>query len=63
MNATQKFIEYAVSKGFSADEAAQILAVYKKARVIKFDKFMPQFVVTHGAFLDADVMRNALKGV
>lgn len=60
MNAVQKFIEFVTAKGFTQVEAEKILAVYKKARVIKFDKFMPQFQVTHGAFLDADVLRNAL---
>jgi len=60
MNATQKFLDFIESKGFTADEAAKILAAYKKARVIKFDKFMPQFEVKHGAFLEEDVLRNAL---
>ena len=60
MNATQKFIQFVMEKGFTRDEAEKILVVYKKARVIKFDKFMPQFEVKHGAFLDADTLRNAL---
>ncbi|MCA8306713.1 hypothetical protein [Burkholderia seminalis] len=60
MNATQKFIQFVMDKGFTKAEAEAILAVYKKARVIKFDKFAPVFEVKHGAFLDADVLRNAL---
>lgn len=60
MNATQKFIQFVMEKGFTRDEAETILAAYKEARVIKFDKFMPAFEVKHGAFLDVEVLRNAL---
>jgi hypothetical protein len=60
MNATQKFIQFVMEKGFTQAEAETILVVYKKARVIKLDKFMPAFEVKHGAFLDTDVLRNAL---
>lgn len=60
MNATQKFIQFVMEKGFTQEEADKILSVYKKERVIKFDKFHPQFEVKHGALLDTDVLRNAL---
>ena len=60
MNATQKFIQFVMEKGFTSAEAETILASYKTARVIKFDKFMPRFEVKHGAFLETDVLRNAL---
>lgn len=60
MNATQKFIQFVMGKGFTKEEAEKILSVYKRVHVIKFDKFHPQFEVKHGAFLDADVLRNAL---
>lgn len=60
MNATQKFIQFVTEKGFTKAEAETILAMYKKARVIKFSTYQPTFEVKHGAFLDADVLRNAL---
>ena len=61
MNATEKFIQFVTEKGFTQAEAEVILRVYKKARVLKFSAFDSNFHVVHGAFLDEDVLRNALR--
>jgi len=60
MNATEKFIQFVKEKGFTHEDAETILTVYKRLKVIKFDKFHPTFEVKHGAYLDSDVLRKAL---
>lgn len=60
MNASEKFVQFVMEKGFVREEAEKILEVYKKHRIIKFSKYLPQFEVKHGAFLESDVLRRAL---
>ena len=56
--ARQSFISYCVTNaGISAVDAANVASKYKAAKVIKFGSDA-QFYVTHGVFLDADVIRN-----
>ena len=42
-------------------DAKHILEVYKREKVIKIDVVNGSWHVTHGAFLDADVLRRAIK--
>lgn len=59
-NAKTRFFECCAANGFSNQEAEKILSVYKKARVIKLSINDGAFHIKHGAFMEADVMRNAL---
>jgi len=60
VNAEKAFLDIVESKGFTRDQAAQILSTYKRHRLIKIDPVGSSFHVKHGAFLDADILRNAL---
>lgn len=61
VNAENRFHEFTATKGFSREESERILAVYKRARVIKLDAVNGTFHVKHGAFLDSEPLQNALK--
>lgn len=43
-----------------ADAAAKVFDLYKKNKLIKFDRLNRRYTVKHGAFLDADVILRAL---
>ena len=60
VNGENRFVQLVMEKGFTRDEAEHIMSVYRKARVLKIDAVLGQFQVKHGAFLDSDVLRNAL---
>jgi hypothetical protein len=60
-NAFTHFTELCSDRGFTADEAATILAVYRKLRIVKLNVASGRFDFRHGAFVDTEVMRNALK--
>lgn len=56
--ARQSFIAYCVDNAkITAAQASGVAAKYKAAKVVKFQPD-GQFYVTHGVFLDADVIRN-----
>lgn len=60
LQAEARFIEYARLHGnLSRDQAVKALAAFRKARVIKFDNVNGSFHVTHGEFLEPDVLRRA----
>ena len=56
----QKFVAICVSRGFTAPQGEQILAVYHRLKAVKLDTINGVYVVAHGALLDADVMQRAL---
>jgi hypothetical protein len=60
LDAENRFIAYAMKHGrLSRGQAETALAAFRKARVIKFDAVNGTFHVTHGQFLDRDVLRRA----
>lgn len=60
VQAEDRFIAYAMEHGsLSRDQAQAALAAFRKARVIKFDAVNGTFHVTHGQFLEPDVLRRA----
>jgi hypothetical protein len=60
VDAENRFLDYAMEHGrLSRGQAATALAAFRKARVIKFDAVNGTFHVTHGQFLDPDVLRRA----
>jgi hypothetical protein len=60
VNAENRFIEFAMGKGFSKEQAEHILKVYRKEKAIKIDAVGGQFTFTHGDFGEKDVMKRAL---
>lgn len=61
-NAEQNFISnVAQAGGISSDEAAKVMAQYKKAGVLKRDAVGGTLNVKHGAFMDKDVIHRALE--
>ena len=62
VTAEDKFAADVVAKiDCSTEEGHKVLAVYKKAKVLKLDLTNQRYTVKHGAFLAADVMRRALE--
>jgi hypothetical protein len=60
VDAENRFLAYAMEHGrLSRDQAAAALAAFRKARVIKFDAVNGTFHVTHGQFLEPEVLRRA----
>ena len=60
LDARNRFIDYAMEHGrLTRDQAKTALAAFSKARVIKFNAVSGTFHVTHGGFLDPDVIRRA----
>ena len=60
VQAVDRFIAYAMEHGrLSRGQAEAALAAFRKARVIKFDAVNGTFHVTHGQFLEPDVLRRA----
>jgi hypothetical protein len=60
VNAENRFLEYAMEHGrLDRGQAVTALAAFRKARVIKFDAVNGSFHVTHGGFLEPDVLRRA----
>jgi hypothetical protein len=46
--------------GITNDEAEKVLAVYRKAKVLKNEYAVSRITVKHGALLDRDVILRAL---
>jgi hypothetical protein len=47
--------------GITREEAVKVLAVYRKARVLREDRVNGVISVKHGSFLDRHVIRKALE--
>jgi hypothetical protein len=61
VNAENAFIDgLMTAAGISRADAVKVLAVYRKAKVVKMDAIGGQISVKHGAFWERDVIRNAL---
>lgn len=60
VNAENRFIEFAMEKGFSRSQAEHILKVYRKEKAIRIDPIGGQFSFMHGGFAEKDVMERAL---
>ena len=60
MNARQSFIE-AIEQISGIDNASDVLDYYLKERIVRIDKHIGQYQVTHGTFLDKDVLLRASK--
>ena len=55
-----KFIAYAMEHaGLSRAEAVKALGALKRLKVLKIDVGVGQWRVTHGAYLEPDVLRRA----
>lgn len=62
VNAENSFIECVRrDTGFTQEQAETVMAFYVKHKLMKLDAVDGQFYVKHGAFLDADVLKRALK--
>src|SRR4029077_10687480 len=60
LDAENRFISYAMEHGrLSRSQAEIALLAFRKARVIKCDAVNGTFHVTHGQFLEPDVLRRA----
>lgn len=63
MTTKQHMIEAIATAGaISVDQAEQVLAVFIKVKAVKFGAH-DGFTVTHGAFMDREVIRRALSQV
>lgn len=47
--------------GCSRDEAFKALATMRKLKVVKLDAVIGRYTAKHGAFMEADPLRNAIK--
>ncbi len=60
-NAEESFIQYAMTVApLSRAEAVHALKVYRKVKAIKIDAIGGQFTFTHGAYGDAEVLKNTI---
>jgi hypothetical protein len=61
VNAENNFIENVISiSGCTKIEAEKVLSVYRKFKIVKMDAVVGVISVKHGAFLDADAIKNAI---
>ncbi len=59
-NAVEAFISYAMeTAALTEEQALTVVARYRKDKLCKFDAVSGRYLVKHGAFLDADVLRRA----
>ena len=59
-NAVIRWRDMLAGQGFTPDQADAILALYKRENLVKLDWGIGRYKVTHGAFLEPDVLRRAL---
>jgi hypothetical protein len=60
-NAENEFIDVLMNLGeISKADAVKVLAVYRKLKVVKMDAVIGRMNVKHGAYLDKEVINNAL---
>lgn len=56
------FLETLMSlSGCTMADAEKVFALYRKEQLIKLDAVHGRYSVTHGALLDADVIRRAIE--
>lgn len=61
VDAENNFIEVLMNLGeISKAEALKVLAVYRKLKLVKLDPVIGSMNVKHGAYLDKQVIANAL---
>jgi len=61
VNAENDFVATLVSiAGITTEEAFKVLAVYRKAKVVKNDYAVSRISVKHGAFMGREVILRAL---
>jgi hypothetical protein len=61
MTNKESFLEYCTKvQGFTKAESRIIYKVYTENKIIKHSKHCVAWTVSHGAFLDKNVMQNAL---
>jgi len=60
-NAKNSFYNYVMEQHqFTKEQAQKILETYLKLKLIKLDCITGQFKIKHGAYLDKDILENAL---
>jgi hypothetical protein len=62
-NAEESFINYVqtVAPFATREEAIHVLKVYRQVKAIKIDAIGGQFIFTHGAYGDVDVIKRAIE--
>lgn len=61
VNARAEFVSNLKEQfGYSDEQAAKILDVYRKAKAVKMDFAQGRYHLTHGAFWDKEVLDRAL---
>jgi hypothetical protein len=61
VNAENSFVESVMNCGACTKaEAEKVMAYYLKHKIAKMDAVIGRISVKHGAYLDADVIRNAI---
>jgi hypothetical protein len=60
LNAERAFVDFVESKGFSRADAAKAVSTLLRLKIAKLDAVTGSWSVKHGAFLDVDVLRNAV---
>lgn len=64
VNAEAAFIANLMAAGeITKEQAEKVLQAYRRARVVKMDAVVGVISVKHGAFLDRDVIRNAMESL
>ena len=59
-NGFESFVAFAMRKAsMNREQAVAAFATFKKLKIVKIDMVCGTFLVKHGAFLDADVLRRA----
>ena len=61
VNAENNFVEVIMNKGFTKPEAEKAMATMLKLKVAKMDAVGGRITVKHGAYLEEDVIRNAVE--
>ncbi|WP_434716319.1 hypothetical protein [Paraburkholderia sp. A3RO-2L] len=61
VNAELGFIKIVMQiTGCTEEEGAKALATLRKAKVVKLDAVNGRYTVVHGAYLEPEVLRNAI---
>lgn len=60
-NAHNSFIENLMEQfDLTAPQAEKVLRVYQKAKAVKLDPIGGRYMLTHGGFWEADVIKRAI---
>lgn len=60
VNAEENFIQTIREKGFTRDEAIKAMNTMLKLKVAKLDPIIGRISVKHGAYLESEVIHNAV---